>query len=209
MSEEQKNEPINTNTNVKTNVNVHRGGEERRRQPNRRGHGQRTRRTERKEVDQEFIENLVCVNRVTKVLKGGRRFSFASLVVVGNKKGKVGYGLGKASDVSESIRKAVSCAKKNIIEVVMYKHTIPYWVQGKSDKSVVLIKPAAPGTGIIAGGAVRIILEMAGYSDILSKSLGSRNSINMIKATFDGLQQLFSPRDISKTRGKTLKNLWS
>lgn len=156
----------------------------------------------------EFTENLVCLNRVAKVLKGGRRFSFSALVVIGNKKGKVGYGFGKAGDVSEAIRKAVQDAHKNIITVVKYKTTVPHWIEGKYDKAKILFRPAAPGTGIIAGGPVRIIIEMAGYSDILSKSLGSRNTINMVKATFDGLMNMKSAKEIATNRGKSLKELW-
>lgn len=159
--------------------------------------------------EKEFTENLVCLNRVAKVVKGGRRFSFSAMVIVGNKKGKVGYGFGKAGDVSEAIRKAVQSAEKNIINVVRHKSTVPHWVEGKFDKSKILFKPAAPGTGIIAGGPIRIIMEMAGYSDILSKSLGSRNTINMIKATFNALENMHSARTIAKRRGKTLSEFWS
>ena len=162
-----------------------------------------------KEQQSEFTENLVKLNRVTKVLKGGRRFSFSALVVIGNKKGKIGYGFGKAGDVSESIRKAVQNAHKNIIEVVFNKKTIPHWVEGKYDKAKILLKPAAPGTGIIAGGPVRIIMEMAGYSDVLSKSLGSRNAINMVKATFNALENMFTAQELANVRGKALKDFWS
>lgn len=161
------------------------------------------------EEEKEFSENLVKLNRVTKVLKGGRRFSFSALVIIGNKKNKVGYGFGKAGDVSEAIRKAIQNAKKNIITVPMYKHTIPHWIVGKFDSSRVLLKPAAPGAGIIAGGPVRIILEMAGISDILSKSMGSRNATNVIKATLDGLLKISSVRDIALARGKRMRDLWS
>ncbi len=161
------------------------------------------------EKEKEFSENLVKLNRVTKVLKGGRRFSFSALVIIGNKKSKVGYGFGKAGDVSEAIRKAIQNAKKNIIIVPMYKQTIPHWIEGKFDSSRVLLKPAAPGTGIIAGGPVRIILEMAGVSDILSKCMGSRNATNVIKATFNGLLKISSVSDIATARGKRMQDLWS
>lgn len=160
-------------------------------------------------VQSEFSENLVCLNRVAKVLKGGRRFSFSALVVIGNKKGRVGYGFGKAGDVSEAIRKAVQSANKNIINVIMYKTTVPHWIEGKFDKARILFRPAAPGTGIIAGGPVRIIMEMAGYSDVLSKSLGSRNSINMVKATFDALHNMLPAKQVAEDRGKKLSEFWS
>ena len=158
--------------------------------------------------EKEFTETLVKLNRVAKVLKGGRRFSFSALVIVGNKKGKVGYGFGKAGDVSEAIRKAIQNAKKSILEVSRYKATIPHWIEGKFNSSTVLLKPAAPGTGIIAGGPVRIILEMAGYSDILSKCMGSRNSINVIKATLNGLSKITSAKRIAEARGKNIQDLW-
>ncbi len=161
------------------------------------------------EEEKEFSENLVKLNRVTKVLKGGRRFSFSALVIIGNKKGKVGYGFGKAGDVSEAIRKAIQNARKNLITVPMYKQTIPHWIVGKFDSARVLLKPAAPGAGIIAGGPVRIILEMAGVSDILSKCMGSRNAINVIKATLDGLLRISSVRDAALARGKHMQDLWS
>ncbi len=158
---------------------------------------------------QEFTENLIGIRRLAKVLKGGRRFSFSALVIVGNKKGKVGYGFGKASDVSEAIRKAVNSAQKSLVKVPMYKSTIPHWVEGKFSKSKIIFRPASPGTGIIAGGPVRIVLEMAGYHDILAKSLGSRNSINMVKATFQAFDQLLLAKEAAKTRGKALKEFWS
>lgn len=191
----------------------HRGGEAggdfpRRRGPRRDGGRGRDSRGGEHEEDKEFSETLIKLNRVAKVLKGGRRFSFAALVVAGNKKGKVGFGFGKAGDVSEAIRKAIQNAKKRIIEVPLHKATIPHPVEGKFDSSTVLLKPAAPGTGIIAGGPVRIILEMAGYSDILSKCMGSRNSINVIKATLNGLAKLLTAQQVAAARGKSIKNFW-
>lgn len=164
---------------------------------------------QKEKVAPEFTENLVCLNRVSKVLKGGRRFSFSALVVIGNRNGKVGYGFGKAGDVSEAIRKAVQNAHKNEVAVVRHKTTVPHWIEGKYDKSKILFKPAAPGTGIIAGGPVRIVMEMAGYSDVLSKSLGSRNTINMVKATFDGLKKMMSAKEVAHARGKSLDKFWS
>ncbi len=157
----------------------------------------------------EFTENLIGIRRLAKVLKGGRRFSFSALVIVGNKKGLVGYGFGKATDVSEAIRKAVNKARRALVKVPMYKTTIPHWVEGKSSKAKIIFRPAAPGTGIIAGGPVRIVLEMAGYHDILAKSLGSRNSINMVKATFDAFEQMLTASKAASDRGKTLQNFWS
>ncbi len=157
----------------------------------------------------EFTENLIGIRRLAKVLKGGRRFSFSALVIVGNKKGLVGYGFGKATDVSEAIRKAVNKARRTLVKVPMYKTTIPHWVEGKSSKAKIIFRPAAPGTGIIAGGPVRIVLEMAGYHDILAKSLGSRNSINMVKATFDAFEQMLTASKAASDRGKTLQNFWS
>lgn len=165
--------------------------------------------TTEESTEKEFSENLVGIRRLAKVLKGGRRFSFSALVIVGNKSGTVGYGFGKAADVSEAIRKAVNNAKKNLVEVPMYKSTFPHWIEGKSSKAKIIFRPAAPGTGIIAGGPVRIVLEMAGYHDVLAKSLGSRNSINMVKATFNAFSQLQVARELAKTRGKSLRNLWS
>lgn len=159
--------------------------------------------------ESEFVENLVNLRRVAKVLKGGRKFSFSAIVIIGNRKGKVGYGLGKAGDVSDAIRKAVQNAHKKIISVTMYRNTVPHWIEGKYEKSKVLFKPASPGTGIIAGGPVRIILELAGYSDVLSKSIGSRNTINMVRATFDALEHMLSARNVAQARTKTLREFWS
>lgn len=159
-------------------------------------------------TDNEFKEKLVSLNRVTKVTKGGRTFSFAAIVVVGNGEGKVGHGLGKARDVSESIQKAVDDAKKNLITVPIYKGTIPHEQKGKYGAGKVLIKPAADGTGVIAGGAMRAVLESAGVSNVLAKSQGSSNPHNVVKATIDALSKLRSPMEIAKTRNIKLSKVF-
>jgi small subunit ribosomal protein S5 len=161
-----------------------------------------------RDQDKEFTEKLIQLNRVAKVVKGGRRFSFSALVVVGDKKGKVGFGFGKANDVSEAIRKAVEKGKRGMITLPIKNGTLPHEITGKYKSSSILMKPAAPGTGIIAGGAVRAILEAGGVSDVLSKSLGSQNAINVVKATFHGLDNLFNAKKVAADRGKSIKELW-
>ena len=158
--------------------------------------------------DNGFIENLVKLNRVAKVVKGGRRFSFSALCVVGDGKGKVGFGFGKANDVAESIRKGMDKARNSMIAVPIRKTTIPYEIVGRFKSARVVLKPAAPGTGIIAGGAVRHVMEAAGITDILSKSLGSDNAINIVKAVFAGLEGIMDARKIAKARGKVLSEMW-
>jgi small subunit ribosomal protein S5 len=148
------------------------------------------------------------LNRVAKVVKGGRRFSFSALVVVGNQKGSVGYGFGKANDVAEAIRKSIEKAKQNLITVPLQKETIPHKIIGEYKSAKVLLKPASPGTGIIAGGPVRAVMEVSGINDILSKSLGSQNTMNILKAVFNGLENLMDARKVAKERGKTLQELW-
>jgi small subunit ribosomal protein S5 len=158
--------------------------------------------------DNEFLEKLVRLNRTAKVVKGGRRFSFAALTVVGDRKGSVGFGFGKANDVSEAIRKSIDRAKRNMRKLPALHGTIPHEIAGKYKSSTVILKPACSGTGIIAGGPVRAIMEAAGVTDILSKSLGARNQINVVKATFDAISGMQDARIVSKNRGKSIKDFW-
>ena len=162
----------------------------------------------RKEVEEpEFEERVVTINRVTKVVKGGRRFRFAALVVIGDKKGRVGFGTGKANEVPDAIKKAVESAKKNIITDATVNTTIPHEVTGVYGAGRVFLAPAAQGTGVIAGGPVRAVVELAGISDILSKSLGSATPINVIRATVEGLKRLETVEQVAARRGKTVEEI--
>lgn len=158
--------------------------------------------------ESELKEKLVNLNRVAKVTKGGRTFSFAAVVVVGDGKGRVGHGLGKARDVSESIAKAVDDAKKNLIKVPIHKGTIPHEQKGRFGAGKVLIRPASEGTGVIAGGAMRAVLESAGVANVLAKSQGSSNPHNVVKATMDALSKLRDPRKVAKQRGISMDKLF-
>lgn len=162
-----------------------------------------------KPAETDLKEKLVNLNRVAKVTKGGRTFSFAAIVVVGDGKGTVGHGLGKAREVSESIAKAVDDAKKNLVKVPIFNDTIPHEQKGKFGAGKVFIKPASGGTGVIAGGAMRAVLEIAGVKNVLAKSQGSSNPHNVVKATIDALSKLRSPQQVAKQRNISMEKLFN
>ena len=175
---------------------------------NRRDNNRRGGRKDQQQQESDLREKMVALNRVSKVTKGGRTFTFAAIMVVGDGKGKVGHGMGKARDISEAISKATDNARKSMIKVPLHKGTIPHEQLGKYGAGKVLLKPASEGTGVIAGGAMRAVLDIAGVHNVLAKSQGSSNPHNVIKATIDALKKLRSPMEVAKQRGISMEKLF-
>jgi len=210
MSEENKEQVLSTEATETTAVVAESAPSETNERDARRGSRERSpkgERREREETKSQFLERVVTINRVSKVVQGGRRFSFTALVVVGDGNGMVGVGYGKAKEVPAAIAKGVEEAKKSFFRVPRVGGTIPHPVQGEAAAGVVLLRPAAAGTGVIAGGPVRAVLECAGVHDVLSKSLGSSNTINIVHATVAALRQLEEPSAVAARRGLTLEEV--
>lgn len=205
MSEEKKDQEVATENVAVETATVDPNEREQRRGSRERG--PRNERRDREDTKSPFLERVVTINRVSKVVKGGRRFAFTALVVVGDGEGLVGVGYGKAKEVPAAIAKGVEDAKKNFFRIPRTGSTIPHPVQGEAAAGVVLLRPAAAGTGVIAGGPVRAVLECAGVHDVLSKSLGSSNTINIVHATVAALQQLEEPSSVAARRGKSLEEV--
>lgn len=195
MSEEIKNTEEKVETAAETTPNESRN---QRRNNNRRN----DRRNNRAPQEKEFEDRVVKINRITKVVKGGRRMRFSALVVVGDKKGRVGFGTGKAKEVPDAIRKATEMAQRNLVRVPLVGSTIPHEIVGRYGAGEVVLRPAATGTGVIAGGPVRAVLELAGVTDVISKCLGSRTAINVVRSTVEGLRNLTTIEQVSALRGK-------
>ncbi|CAM2792682.1 30S ribosomal protein S5 [Propionibacterium acidifaciens] len=188
-------------------MNTSQRGANSRQSGDRRGRDDRRSRDKQNERKDEYLERVVAINRVSKVVQGGRRFSFTALVVVGDGEGTVGVGYGKAKEVPAAIAKGVEEAKKHFFRVPLIQRTIPHPVQGEKAAGVVMLRPASPGTGVIAGGSARAVLECAGVHDVLAKSLGSPNAINVVHATVEALQMLEEPEQIAKRRGKSVEDI--
>ena len=207
MSEEKKAEQVAQTTEAEAQVSLPVDPTEREQRRGSRERGPRAERKDREDKSSPFLERVVTINRVAKVVKGGRRFAFTALVVVGDGQGMVGIGYGKAKEVPAAIAKGVEEAKKSFFRVPRIGSTIPHPVQGEAAAGVVLLRPAAAGTGVIAGGPVRAVLECAGVADVLSKSLGSNNTINIVHATIAALRQLEEPANVATRRGKTVTEI--
>ena len=205
VNSEAETDSVTTEAVVESGRAGHREG----RSEGRHGRGRdRGRDRDREPVEKEFVEKLVKLNRTAKVVKGGRRFSFSALTVIGDRKGRVGFGFGKANDVSEAIRKSIDKAKRNMIKLPVKNGTIPHEVTGFFKASQVLLKPACSGTCIIAGGPVRAIMEAGGVTDVLSKSIGASSQYNVVKATFNCISKMMDAKTVARNRGKSLNELW-